>query len=352
MNKIGFTGDIALSGIINEFTDEQIRANMDLGKITGYAGLIINLEATVVTSESVSLKTKGVKLRSSHDALSSFIGTNNIIAVSLANNHSLDYGSEGINNVIQILDLNNIPHTGAGLRPKHLEPAIFEHAGSRHALLGYVHSETNPFIPEELYLNIYDRNEIISAIKRAKTLADKVILSLHWGKDYSAYPLDWQINDAHEFINSGADIIIGHHTHVAQPFEVFSGRYIFYGLGSTLFGDFYLYDRLRALPVKTKRSFIPCFTELTDKPQIVATRELIGNKVIAEKKAIVKWSSRMMRRTLLKNRIKLYSSILSLKEGLADRIFDVFFGYYRKPLRDLCRSKTWHMGFNFIRNKS
>ena len=81
---------------------------------------------------------------------------------------------------IGILDANNIPHTGAGYLKKHLDPAVFTINGVVHALLGYVHPGTNPYTETGLFINFYDRNDIISAIVAARTVAERVIVSLHW----------------------------------------------------------------------------------------------------------------------------------------------------------------------------
>ncbi len=335
MTKLALTGDIALSGIISGFSEAELRERINLGGATGGEAFIINLEAPVAYEGLKSGKSRGVKLHANPQTLDMFMKFNPVTAVTLANNHSLDYGYEGVQGTIGILDANNIPHTGAGFLQKHLEPAVFTINGVVHALLGYVHPDTNPYTEGGLFINYYDRSSIVAAIEAARAVAGRVIVSLHWGRDYSAYPMRWQIEDAHAFIDAGADLVAGHHPHVAQPYEKYQGKYIFYSLGSTVFGDFLLRGRLRALPLKTKRGYVPLFTDLHKDPSFSATRELKGNFLIGEKFDIERWSARIMRRTHFRYRYRAADYILDFKEAVNDRLYDVLFGYYRNPARDI-----------------
>lgn len=351
MTRLGFTGDIALSGIIGDFNDSRIRDQINLSHISADTAFIINLEAPVKNSAAPSGKTRGVRLSTTQQALISFLKINNIAATTLANNHSLDFGHNGITETIRVLDSLNIPHTGAGFLPEHLKPAYFNINGTRYALLGYVHPDTNPYLEEGLYLNIYDKQEILSLIRSVKSDVDIVILSLHWGSDYSAFPLSWQIKDAREFADYGADLIAGHHSHVIQPYEYYNGKHIFYSLGSTIFGDFYLNGRLRALPLKTKISFIPVFSDLKKPPEMFATKELQGNYLTSEKRNIESWSEVMLRRTAKMINNKCYQRVVRFRENYLDRIHDFIFGYYRSPLTDLLNPAALRSGLKILMRK-
>ncbi|HCM59961.1 MAG TPA: hypothetical protein DIS74_06245 [Bacteroidales bacterium] len=351
MIKLTLTGDVALSGIISGFSETELSERINLREVTGGGAFVINLEAPVADEGMKSDKSRGVKLHSNAHTLDAFLKHNPVAAVTLANNHSLDYGHEGVRGTIGILDANNIPHTGAGYLKKHLDPAIFSINGIVHALLGYVHPETNPHTEDGLFLNIYDRNDIVAAIEATRAIAERVILSLHWGRDYSAYPMGWQIEDAHAFIDAGADIVAGHHPHVVQPFEKYRGKYIFYSLGSTVFGDFLLRGRLRALPLKTKRAFVPLFADLHTDPSFCATRELKGNRLVAVQSDVRRWSGRVMKRTFLRNRSRAAGSILNFKEIVIDRLYDILFGYYRNPVRDIFNREAIRNALTILRKR-
>lgn len=351
MKRLALTGDIALSGILSEFSDAELRKRIDLREVTGGEAFIINLEAPVAEERMKSLKARGVKLRTQPHTLDAFLKANPIAAVTLANNHSLDYGYEGLLGTIRILDSNYVPHTGAGYLKEHLDPAVFTMNGVVYALLGYVHQDTNPYTESGLFINYYDRDNIVTAIDAAHTVAERVIVSVHWGRDYSAYPMQWQIEDAHAFIDAGADLVAGHHPHVVQPYEKYRGRYIFYSLGSTVFGDFILRGRLRALPLKTKRGYVPLFTDPGIEPSFSGTRELKGNFLTGENADIERWSARMMRRAHFRNRFRAADYFLNLKESVYDRLHDVLFGYYRNPARDIFSAGAIRNAMRILRKK-
>ena len=183
MNRLAFTGDIALSGIIASFSESELANKLSLWKATGECSAIINLEAPVAAENVLPSKKKGVVLRSSRNAFEAFLQHNRVAAVTLANNHSHDYGYEGMRETIGILDSFNVPHTGAGYLKEHLDPAVFRTEDTSYALLGYVHPDTNPYSNEGLLLNIYDRERITDSVRQSRELADRVIVTLHWGRD-------------------------------------------------------------------------------------------------------------------------------------------------------------------------
>jgi poly-gamma-glutamate synthesis protein (capsule biosynthesis protein) len=74
-------------------------------------------------------------------------------------------------------------------------------------------------------------------IEQFRAFNDFIIISIHWGVEYSGYPLDEQIDIAHSIIDAGADAVIGHHPHVFQGIEIYKGRPIFYSLGNFIFGS-------------------------------------------------------------------------------------------------------------------
>jgi len=93
----------------------------------------------------------------------------------------------------------------------------------------------------------------LSEIKRIKTekLADLIIVYPHWGTEYlTSHPDKRQTDLAHQFIDSGADIIIGSHPHVIQPIEIYKEKPIFYSLGNFVFDQYFSKETMQGLMLK------------------------------------------------------------------------------------------------------
>lgn len=137
--------------------------------------------------------------------------------VMTSNNHTNDYGEEAKEQTLLVLD-------GAGLG----------HAGQ---------DETTVFTTKNgLRIGVYCAYEPklnLTTTAVANLLeqdCDLVIVSVHWGTEYTYHPADEQVELAHAAVDAGADLVIGTHPHVLQPMEVYSGSYIFYSLGNWVFG--------------------------------------------------------------------------------------------------------------------
>lgn len=164
-------------------------------------------------------------------------------AVSLANNHSGDFGPAAFGEMLPLLDQAGIGWFGGGadLAQAH-RPLIIERHGLRIALLGY-----DEFMPRSFEAD-FDRpgvawsedEQVQLDIANARRIhqADLVIPFMHWGweKATTASPRQRQL--ARLMIDAGADAVVGGHPHVIQDTEVYRGRPILYSLGNFLFDGF------------------------------------------------------------------------------------------------------------------
>lgn len=162
-------------------------------------------------------------------------------SLSLANNHILDFGEEGLKQTLEILDRNQITHSGAGFDLFSARTAGINYIkGLRIASLSY--SLTYPkefFAGAERGGTAPGRTSFFTAdIAEAKKSADCLIVSFHWGEEGLDKPKPYQIAAAHKAIDAGADIVIGHHPHVLQGVEHYGNGVIFYSLGNFAFGSF------------------------------------------------------------------------------------------------------------------
>jgi poly-gamma-glutamate capsule biosynthesis protein CapA/YwtB (metallophosphatase superfamily) len=159
--------------------------------------------------------------------------------VTLANNHILDYGMEGLKNTITVLDSIGLNHCGAGLTlDQAQQPAIIERNGFRIGFLGY-----SLVFPEEFWATRsrggtnYPTN-LEKNIRHADSLADFIVVTFHWGAEGMNYPKEYQKFFAHTAIDCGTDLVLGHHPHVLQGLEIYKNRLIAYSLGNFSFSSY------------------------------------------------------------------------------------------------------------------
>jgi len=162
-----------------------------------------------------------------------------IDVVTLANNHVFDYGPEGLLDTIHYLDSIGVKHVGAGGNLSDARrPVVFEIKHLRVGLLGYfgngafAATSTQPGVAPRVKEML--RSDI-QALKQIEKV-DYAVVNVHWGLEKSLYPQEWQIDLAHFAVDAGADLVVGHHSHVLQGVEKYKNSVIAYSLGNFLFG--------------------------------------------------------------------------------------------------------------------
>lgn len=238
--KIIFVGDIMLDDLPGKYIQAGHDPFASFASLFRSADLTIgNLECVVGTTGTK--ENKSYVLRAHPRVLP--ILKKHFSALSLANNHSGDYGPDAFSNMLDLLDTAGIKYFGGGknLRAAY-EPIIFNLKGKRIALLGY-----NLFFPrsfealEDRAGNAWGEDDFVRAsIQRARNVhqADIVITYPHWGWEDEKTASANQIALAHLMIDSGADAVIGGHPHVTQNVEIYKGKTIFYSLGNFVFDGF------------------------------------------------------------------------------------------------------------------
>ncbi|MCJ8006392.1 CapA family protein [Lederbergia wuyishanensis] len=169
--------------------------------------------------------------------------------VTTANNHSLDKGERGILSAIRYYEKKKLPYTGTFKDPEDkANIRIMTVNGIRIAVLAYATHFNGIPIPQgkEYLVSQLDPKQVIKDIEEAKPKSDLVLLAIHWGDEYVRQPNQIQKDQAAEFMNAGADIILGHHPHVLQPMEWFDkpdGKkgLVVYSLGNFLSGQIWDY---------------------------------------------------------------------------------------------------------------
>ncbi len=163
-------------------------------------------------------------------------------AVSLANNHSGDWGPDALLQTLDLLRAAGLPFFGAGrdLADAH-KPLFLERNGLRIAFLGYLEFKPRRFEAGASRPGVAwsEDEQVVADIRAARAAgADLVIPFVHWGYDEDPEPNARQRELGRLMIDSGADLVMGGHPHVTQGMEVYKGRLIVYSLGNFVFSGF------------------------------------------------------------------------------------------------------------------
>ena len=162
--------------------------------------------------------------------------------MSLANNHVMDYGPEGLFDTISALESAGIMHVGAGKnRDEAYAPLFVPVRGKNIAVL----ARSSVIVSSSCYASLskpgvafLEKEELTENVKKCKEKAELVIVLLHWGLEEYAYPSPTQINLSRQLVMAGADAVIGHHPHVLQGMERIRKGVVAYSLGNFLFDEF------------------------------------------------------------------------------------------------------------------
>jgi poly-gamma-glutamate synthesis protein (capsule biosynthesis protein) len=165
-------------------------------------------------------------------------------ALSLANNHSGDWGKHGFLTELDLLRESGIPFFGGGANAREARrPLVLTARGKRIAFLAYndyppQRFAAGPSSPGTAWLV---EKDAVRDIQQAKKQADFVVLFLHWGEDLEPTVTPQQKAQGHALIDAGADAVIGGHPHLTQDEEWYKDKPIVYSIGNFVF-DYFPYD--------------------------------------------------------------------------------------------------------------
>lgn len=161
----------------------------------------------------------------------------------LANNHVYDYGPEAMEDTLDTLRQADIDYVGAGSNlAEAMAPLYREVHGKRIAFVAASRAEKYKLTPQATedaagILRCYDTALFLEEIRQAAAEADYVIALVHWGTEYSTELEEVQRTTGRDYIDAGADIVIGAHTHCLQGMEYYQGKPILYSLGNFWFNS-------------------------------------------------------------------------------------------------------------------
>lgn len=233
-------GDVHGDRMVGKYIDAN-GGEAALGKVASYLQAadvaFLNLEGPI-SDKGTKLSWKEYTFRS-RTALAPGLALAGVDVVSLANNHAMDCGSAALLDTIVRLEAVGIKHAGGGRDVTVARsPAIVGTKAGDVAVLAFTDKHASGFPAGTEHpgvATVGDGSKVIEAIKAAKQNADHVVVSFHWGTEYTFAAASYQRSLAHRCVDAGADLVLGHHPHVIQGVEVYKDKLIAYSLGDFVF---------------------------------------------------------------------------------------------------------------------
>jgi poly-gamma-glutamate synthesis protein (capsule biosynthesis protein) len=240
-STIGFGGDAMLGRSVNDRWIDGTGAGVWdglLSRLQSLDGFVCNLECCI-SDGGERWPDKVYYFRSNPEFAVPALNAAGTGAVSLANNHALDFGPEALSDTLDHLDDAGIGAAGAGqTRDAALAPTVVEFGDVTVAMVSFT-DQFRPYragvnTPGTAYLPL-DRTRsrtketIRRSLRRARENApDIVVASLHWGPNWVVAPDRTQRRFARWLVDEGVDVVHGHSAHVLQGIETYRGRPILY----------------------------------------------------------------------------------------------------------------------------
>ena len=198
---------------------------------------IVNLECPVRNANARPIVKHGPNLYCNRNGVEALKWTG-FNCVTLANNHFLDYGAEGVKETLTTLDQLGIDHVGGGMNLGEASTLLYKKVG--HEVLAVINCCEHEFsIATDTTAGSNPLNPVrqFAAIREAREHADYVLVIVHGGHEHFQLPSPRMQETYRFFIDAGADAVLNHHQHCFSGYEVYNGKPIFYGLGNFCFDN-------------------------------------------------------------------------------------------------------------------
>lgn len=233
MIKINIAGDFCITQpfLLNDCFSEEVTSFFEKSDLN-----ILNLECPISEGYNTNkiLKT-GPNLYTT-EGIITHLKKINIHAVTLANNHILDFGAKGLENTIRLCSNNQITTIGAGTNLKEAtKPVIIEKQGIRIGIINFCENEWSIATETSSGANPLNIIDNLTQINQVRGLVDFLLIIIHGGHEYYNLPSPRMVKQYRFFAENGADAVIGHHPHCISGYEIHNKVPIFYSLGNFLF---------------------------------------------------------------------------------------------------------------------
>ena len=234
---INFTGDVSITGVFKKSIKNNIEIFDDVisGHLKKADFNVINLEGPT-TNKTTYYRNNGLVV-SPYESVS-YLEKRNINVFNLANNHMFDNGFEGYKDTLKAIEENSGIKFGAGINLKDAAtPAILKKNGISIAMIGLCHKEGMIASYENSGVFCVDNNfnTVKKIVSNLKKKYDWVIINYHGGEEFTRIPMPSRKRLLRKLARTKTDVVIAHHSHVLQGYEVYKTKPIFYSLGNFVF---------------------------------------------------------------------------------------------------------------------
>lgn len=244
---LSFIGDVSLADNfeIIPYYDSRNQGiygilSEDVVQILNKADLLIANNEFTISDRGTPMKNKIYTFRANPNRMSIY-NEMGVDLVTLANNHVFDFGQDAFMDTLETLKQNNMPYIGAGKDINEArEPFYFIINGYKIGFVNATRAEKYILTPEAKQdspgvFRTYDPTMFKETIQNTKQQSDFVVALIHWGKEDSHYLEEVQKETGKQYIDAGADILIGTHAHVLQGIEFYKDKPIVYNIGDFIF---------------------------------------------------------------------------------------------------------------------
>jgi len=197
---------------------------------------LINLETPMAGAASGYT---GYPAFNSPDAITDTLKDAGFDLIVTANNHAMDRGYQGAIRTLDVLHAAGLDTVGTYKSEEDSRAFLIKDIkGVKVAFIAYSYSTNGIPVPQDhpYLFNFMDKDKILADIEAVRPQVDVLVLILHWGVEYMPKPTIEQRNTAYEFLEAGADVILGSHPHVIQNMEVFKvgekDKFVMYSMGN------------------------------------------------------------------------------------------------------------------------
>jgi hypothetical protein len=198
---------------------------------------LVNLESPITETGFRPIPKCGPNLHCSPKAVDA-IKYAGFTGVTLANNHIMDYGAEGLHKTLECCKAVGFDVVGVGDNLSDAASILYlEKGGTKLAVINCCEHEFSIATDTEPGANPLNPIRQFHQIREAKANADYVMIIVHGGHEHFHLPSPRMQETYRFFIEAGADAVVNHHQHCYSGYEVYNGKPIFYGLGNFCFDD-------------------------------------------------------------------------------------------------------------------